>query len=289
MKVGFIGAGRVGTAMGGYLSKKGIRISGYYSRSLTSSQAAANLTESQAFSDICKLTAESDLIGITTPDDLIHDTAVILSELDIPWKTRVIFHMSGMYASDVLSLLEQKGAAVCSLHPLLSFGDPNTAIQALDYTPFTLEGRGENLDLIKNILKTCGNKWVEIPPESKVLYHASACVLSNYLVTLLDLGFKMLVEAGFTEDSAKKMAEPLIRKTLDNILNMDTKEALTGPISRGDEGTVRKHLAKLQNCSESWLEIYKILGTQTVNLAADAEKIDNAAAKRMEYLLKQDN
>ncbi|MDK2810159.1 MAG: hypothetical protein PWR27_868 [Petroclostridium sp.] len=286
MKVGFIGAGKVGTAMGCYFHKKGIQIVGYYSRSFPPAQQAASWTESRVYNDLKLLASETDLIAITTPDDTITVVAMDLSEIPLPWKNKAVCHMSGVYASDILSLLEQKGATVCSLHPMLSFGDPESAVKSLESIPFTLEGKGPKLMDIKELLKRCDNTWTEISTQNKVLYHTAACMVSNYLVTLLDMGIEMLKNAGFTEEEAKKLIEPLIRKTVDNVMNIGTVKALTGPISRGDTGTIEKHIIKLQEYYKPWLEVYKVMGIQTVELARRERRINEISATKIKEILK---
>lgn len=287
MKVGFVGAGKVGTAIGCYLCKKGIQVAGYYSRSLSSAMQAASRTVSRIYDDLGELAGEADLIAMTVPDDVIAAVAWDLSEMPVCWENKIVLHMSGVHASDILAPLGQKGATVCSLHPMLSFGDVDTAVSALNSAPFTIEGKGMKLDTIKEILEACGNTWTEISTSDKVLYHAAACVMSNYLVALLDVGIEMLQAAGFTDKKARELSGPLIGKTLENVINTGTAKALTGPISRGDAGTLERHVEKLKDCSKRWLELYKVLGLYTVELAKRAEKIDETSAIRMQEVLKR--
>lgn len=285
MKIGFIGAGRVGTALGGYLFKNGFKISGYYSRTYASADKAAAWSSSCPYTNIAELAVNSDIIGITTPDDAIETVADTLCGLSLDWNQKTVFHTSGVHASDIFAPLSEKGASVASLHPLLSFGEPNSAMEALYKTPFTFEGNGVNIDTLKQILNSCNNTWVEIETEQKVLYHASACVLSNYLVTLMDTGYMMLAQAGFTEEAARTMTEPLIRKTVDNVIKLGTKNALTGPISRGDTGTIEKHITKLRNYNSPWLEVYNLMGLQTIELAKKAGKISKSPEEKMKELM----
>ena len=99
-----------------------------------------------------------------------------------------------------------------------------------------------------------------------MLYHCAGCVGSNYLVTLMDTTIQMLKEAGFEEKQAMDCIEPLIRKTVDNIFELGTKKALTGPISRGDMGTVKKHKDKLIELNKDWLDMYTVMGDMTFKM-----------------------
>ena len=159
-------------------------------------------------------------------------------------------------------------------------------MSALKSVPFTLEGKGSKLDNIKKVLNLCGNPWSEISTENKTLYHIAACMLSNYLVTLVDTSFNMLTSIGFTEKGAKALTKPLIEGTISNVMNVGTSKALTGPISRGDTGTLEKHLSKLNECPEPWKEIYTVLANQTIELAAKQNKIDILTETKLREVLK---
>ena len=282
MKVAFIGAGKVGKSLGSYWAKKGIKILGYYSRSIQSAKEAALLTESSVFNTIASLAEEADLIMITTPDDEIEKVAYDLSNILLPWDKKIVCHTSGSLSSEILSLLNNKGATIYSLHPMLSFADVNSAKRGLENTFFTVEGKGPKESDFKKLLDSCKHTYKEICTENKALYHTSACIVSNYLVTLLDTGIELLDQAGFSEETAIALIEPLIRKTLDNSIRFGTKKALTGPISRGDVGTVHTHIKKLvESGNQEWLQIYKTMGNKTVKLAESAKKINGQTAKKL--------
>lgn len=285
MKVGFIGAGKVGTAIGCYFFIKGINVAGYFSRSMSSAVQASKLTQSMVYTSLDELAKVVDIIFVSVPDDTIKAVAQALSLLPVDWNTKVVIHLSGALTSDVLWPLAHKGATVSSLHPMLSFGDIDTAVGGLRSTHFTLEGKGILLGIIEELMNECGNLWTFISTENKVLYHAAACIMSNYLVTLLDTGLDILQTAGFEREEAIQLARPLVQMTVDNVMHLGTERALTGPISRGDLGTLEKHIDKLKIYSNNWLEIYKILGLNTVELADKAKKVDEAAVQKMKEVL----
>lgn len=288
MKIGFIGAGKVGAAFGTYLTQNGFEVAGYYSRSIESASNSAVLTSGKAYIHIEELVQECEIIVITTPDDAITSVGLFLAQLSVSWEPKTVMHMSGIHSSACFEPLVQKGATACSLHPMLAFGDYRTAVEALKTVPFTLEGEGEHIIKIKHILKICGNQWTQIQSNQKALYHTAACMLSNYLVTLMDTGLSMLVSAGFEPEQAKVLAEPLVRGTVKNIFSMGTEKALTGPISRGDAGTVALHVKKLSEFQENWQTIYKQLGISTVDLALKAGRINESAHDLIKGVLKNE-
>lgn len=285
MKVGFIGAGKVGSAFGLYLHKKGIKISGYLSRTKESAVRASLITESCQYDDAQMLCENSDIIMITTPDSFISRTAELLSNAAVEWNCKIVCHMSGVYSSDILSKLKERGATVCSLHPMMAFNELESSVKALESACFTLDGYGEGLVKIKNLLDRTENKYFEIPPQSKSLYHAASCTVSNYVVVLLDAGMEMFKTCGFLEKDVKELIKPIVEKVVNDVFNVGTGRALTGPISRGDTITVERHLKELKNHKKNWLEIYKALALQTAELALRANKIDNQKENEIKEVL----
>lgn len=285
MKIGFIGAGKVGTAFGLYLHRKGIKISGYCSRTKESAIRASTITESCQYDNTQLVCENSDVIIITTPDGFISQTAELLSNAVADWAHKTVCHMSGVYSSDILSRLKGKGATVCSLHPMMAFNDLESSVKALEAACFTLDGYGEGLVIIKNLLDATKNKYFEINPQSKSLYHTASCMVSNYVVALLDAGMEMFKTCGFPEENIKELIIPIVNKVINDVFNMGTGKALTGPISRGDTATVERHLKELKNHKKNWIDIYKALAIQTTELAFRADKIDKQAENEIKEVL----
>lgn len=273
MNIGFIGAGKVGCAFGKYLYDKGFKVKGYFSKSFSSSLKGAKLVKGKAFNDINFLVKESDIIFITTPDDVIKETSKTIAGLNLSLN-KIFIHMSGALSSSILRDIKDKGGYVYSLHPLQSFADIKTSVKKLSETVFSLEGDDEKKEVIKDMLKKLDNKYFLIDSEKKPIYHASACVLSNYLVTLLDYGFSYLEEIGIDKKEANEAFYPLISVTLENVRKLGTKKALTGPIKRGDLDTIKKHIESIKKESPELLKTYKVLGLETLKLTGD-EKFSN--------------
>jgi len=97
----------------------------------------------------------------------------------------------------------------------------------------------------------------------------------------------MLIKAGFSENDASQIARPLVIQTLNNIFQSNTKEALTGPISRGDIGTINMHIKKLSNINDEWLKLYKVLGEYTVDIAKKSNKISQDTVKELREVLRE--
>ena len=193
--------------------------------------------------------------------------------------------MSGAHSSRILADAQHLGATVFSLHPLQAFADENKALAELPHTFFSLEGESEGLQPIRRILKQTGNRFFSISSEVKSLYHLSACILSNYLVSLMDAGLAALEKSGIDPDEGFQAMRPLIDGTLSNIARMGTAKALTGPIIRGDAGTILRHLKALQRSGLEDIEaLYRQMGLHTLKLACRTTLSSGKAASMRQML-----
>lgn len=270
LTAGFVGAGRVGQALGLYLANHKQKISGFFSKSIASSKAAAALTGADAFDSLLALTHASDIIFITTPDMAITDIdrqAAFLINTDPKLISKIWLHTSGAYSSEQLKEIKKTGCPVGSMHPLQSFGDPKVSAKQLENTYFNIHGTGEALEAIEIILKAAGNNYSLISAESKPLYHAGACIISNFLVTLLDSGISLMEAAGIERKKIFPAVQPLIMSTLENIRQYDTAIALTGPIARGDTETLSAHIKAIKEVIPEQLELYTTMAKKTAEIA----------------------
>jgi predicted short-subunit dehydrogenase-like oxidoreductase (DUF2520 family) len=269
MRIGFIGAGKVATAFGRYLYSKGLTISGYYDRHADKAAHGATHTQSKAFQSLVQAAAHSDMILITTRDDQIAGVCRQLCELECITSRHLVGHMSGAHSSRILIEAHKSAASVFSLHPLQAFADEEKSLADLSNTYFSLEAKNGGLDPIIKILSQMGNPYFTLNPEHKSLYHLSACILSNYLVTLMASGLSALEKAGIDPTEGFTAMRPLIEGTLANIAELGPTQALTGPIARGDEGTVRQHMTALKTMGLDHIKsVYTTMGLNTLDLAA---------------------
>lgn len=268
--IAFIGAGRVSTALGLYFKNKGFEIQGYLSRNIESTKKASNPSQSTPYTELNALIRDSGIIWITTPDDQIHAVVKQIAELSIEQKKeKLILHASGAHSLSVLEPLQQAGYNIACAHPLLAFGDSPETVLKLDSVWFAIENTADSSQLLDNFFKKCGNRTFRIEPEKKTLYHAAACVLSNYLVTLLDASYQIFEKSGLTKEDIGQATTPLLESVIENIQGKPGSEALTGPIKRGDNSTVQMHLDVLQAYMPEMAELYKLLGRHTMQMIND--------------------
>ncbi len=267
MKIGMIGAGKVGCSMGKYMVEQGLSVAGYFSRRMESSEEAGTFTGTKAFGTLESVIQESDMLCIAVPDDAILDVWQEMQKVSHLLTGKIVCHFSGSISSAVFSNIEETGAYACSLHPMSAFSDKFTSYQQLHQVMFTMEGDGKATQVVGDLFRGMGNPVLTILPEKKALYHCSASLLSNFMVGLYDMGLQLLCDCGLSEEEARLLTTPLIENNVQAMLSQGTEKALTGPIERGDVGTVMKHLDALACQNATAKNVYEELGTYVLQVA----------------------
>ncbi len=281
-KIGFIGAGTVGTALAVRLKEKGYPVVAVASRSKSSAERlATSVLGCQAYETKQAVADVAQLVFITTPDDAIGQVA---SELK--WhQGQSVIHCSGAHSLDALEPAKRDGAQVGAFHPLQTFANVSHAIKNIPGTTFALEAEGELLETLKQMAQDLDGNWVKLGAGDKVLYHTAAVFACNYLLTLTKLATDLWQTFGVSTPDATKALLPLLRGTLNNLENIGLPNCLTGPIARGDLGTIRKHLEALEKSSPELLSTYVELGLQTIPVALSKGKIDSKRAEELRQIL----
>ena len=264
IRIGIIGAGRVGCSMGKYLTDKGKTVAGYYSQTYESAAEAAEFTGTDCFRTMEELVALSDTLFITTQDGQIGAVWVCMKGMSLDG--RIICHCSGSLSSGVFMGIGGKKAYGASAHPMLAFRDKFSSYGQLENCFFTLEGDLYALRELEKLFRELGNPYCRIKAEDKARYHCAASVLSNDVLALLDMGFGLLEQCGFTEEEARYAAASLVRGNVENVLGNGASASMTGPIPRGDVSTVAKHLDVLAGEER---EIHCLLGRRLLEMAKE--------------------
>jgi predicted short-subunit dehydrogenase-like oxidoreductase (DUF2520 family) len=229
------------------------------------------------------VTDAAELVFITTPDDAI---APVVSQ--IRWhKGQSVVHCSGADSTDILEPARKLGAYVGVFHPLQTFASVRQAIENMPGSTFALEAEEPLLTTLKDMATALGGYWIELKAGDKVIYHASAVIACNYLVTLVKLATDLWQTFGIPGHQATQALLPLIRGTIHNIDTVGIPQCLTGPIARGDTGTIRKHLDALQKVAPGLISTYQELGRQTIPIALAKGRINQRQAEELEAILKE--
>jgi predicted short-subunit dehydrogenase-like oxidoreductase (DUF2520 family) len=227
----------------------------------------------------------AQLVFITTPDDAIEKVAG-----EIRWKTgQGVVHCSGADSTDILESASKNGALVGGFHPLQTFASTAHAIENIPGSTFAIEADELLLTTLQGMANDLEGAFINLSAGDKVLYHAAAVVACNYLVTLVKLATDLWQSFGVSSQQATLALLPLLRGTLNNIDNIGIPDCLTGPIARGDSGTIKKHISALERSAPGILSTYRELGLQTIPIALAKGKIDNEKGNELQTLLKEVN
>jgi len=284
LKIGFIGAGTVGTALSVRLSSGGYPVVAVSSRSRASAENLARAVKGcRVFDSNQGVADNAELIFITTPDDVI-----TLVAAQVKWHPgQSVAHCSGADSTDILQPARKSGAQVGVFHPLQTFASTRQAIENIPGSTFALEAEAPLINTLKDMATVLDGHWVELKASDKVLYHTAAVIACNYMVTLVKLATDLWQTFGVPPQQATRALLPLLRGTIHNIETVGIPKCLTGPIARGDIGTIQKHLDALNQTAPSLLPTYRELGLQTIPVAVAKGRINQHKAQELRAILEQ--
>ncbi|TDU90547.1 putative short-subunit dehydrogenase-like oxidoreductase (DUF2520 family) [Kribbella voronezhensis] len=269
-RIGIIGFGRAGGALGAALASAGYPVTGVSARSRASRERAARLLPHVPVLEPAEVVAGADVVVLAVPDDVIGEVATSLPFT----KSQYAVHLSGAHGTAVLRGI---AATPVALHPPMTFTDAPVSLAGVVFTATAPERA-----LVERLVKDLGAEVQWIAEEQRALYHAGLVHGANHLVTLVSQALDVLREAGVVDPSAT--LRPLLTATLDNTLRSG-HDALTGPIVRGDVETVQAHLAVLRGRPAS---TYAELARATVEMAAGDGRVDAETAARIVQVLERD-
>lgn len=277
-KLGFIGPGTVGTALAFGLAEAGYDVVALYGRTPEPlARAVARIPSAVAAASAQGVVDAADLVFLTVPDDAIEPVA---NGLDWSAATSAV-HCSGAASLELLDHARQQGALVGAFHPLQSFASPEQAIKNLSGSGFAIEASDPTLeDRLSELARALGGNPLVLEGE-KALYHASAVIACNDLVTLLDAAAGLWTALGLTKEDGLRALLPLVRGTIENLEAIGLPNALTGPVARGDIGTVKRNLAALERHAPETAHLYIELARRTIPIARAKGTLDGAGERRL--------
>jgi predicted short-subunit dehydrogenase-like oxidoreductase (DUF2520 family) len=286
-RVGIVGAGPVGTALGVAISRAGWPVAAVSSRDPGRRERFRALVPgSRAFADPSALLEDVDLAIVAIPDDAIPAVAESIRL----YGGQALVHTSGLLGVDVLQPALAAGSQIGAFHPLVSFtADVERSVAAIRGSTIALEGDGRLLALLADLAEALGAVPVRLPPGTKPAYHAAAAMASGGLVALLDAIVTLGGLAGLDEAGALAVYGRLIEQTLANAKSGGVNAALTGPIARGDVGTLEAHLDAVRQFAPDLLELYEATARRELELARERgslaphelDRVRAALAKRV--------
>jgi len=280
-----LGCGKVGTAIGFLLRARGYSVVAVASRSEESLMRGVEYTGAHPYHTFPEAARQARYVVISTSDDAIATVCDAIAETGAIGAGSTVIHLSGASGLDLLASARRSGASVASIHPIQSFSDIQSAIATLPGSTFgiTADKKIEHwaFDLVQNL----GGVPFSVSENDKPLYHAAACMASNYLVTLMNTVVDVYRTVGLTDEDATQAFWPLVKGTMLNIEGQGTVQSLTGPISRGDVETIKKHLAAFTSRLPHLLPLYREMGFLAVEVGLQKSTLPRERAEQIKSLL----
>jgi len=264
MKIAFVGCGAAGRALARLWIKAGHEIGAVHART-----HAAEAVAAIGAGTVDGPLEEADVVVFAAPDDALAEIAASCRLSP----GQVAIHLSGAHPS---SLLLPTGARTAGLHPLCAFASLD-----VDLTGKWCFVEGEAVEIAEGLAKDLGARVGRIETEHKSLYHASAAIASNYLVTLFDWALTSMGKAGVAGEEGAEALLALMQGSLDNVRKKGVPLALTGPVARGDVDVVRSHLDALPEAEKP---LYKALLLATIPVAEAKGTLGVEAARELRLL-----
>jgi predicted short-subunit dehydrogenase-like oxidoreductase (DUF2520 family) len=261
--IAVVGAGNLASALAVALHRAGYVIDSVISRDARPSLKHAHYLAKNVMSRtvlVGEATTSADIVWLCVPDAAISGVAQLLASNN-DWKGRIVLHSSGALTSDELSSPRRCGAAVASVHPLMTFVKGSKP--SLAGVPFAVEGDPKAVRMARRIVRDLGGQAFWIRKQDKVAYHAWGTFASPLLTALLATSERVASAAGVPAGVARKRMLPIIAQTIVNYAAAGAAAGFSGPIVRGDVEVVRRHLQALRAVPEA-RDVYVALARAAV-------------------------
>jgi predicted short-subunit dehydrogenase-like oxidoreductase (DUF2520 family) len=285
LRVGVVGAGRVGAVLGAALQRAGHRVVAVSGVSEASRTRAATLLPGIPVRTVEEVVAEAELLLLTVPDD---DLPALVAGLTATraWQAgQIVVHTSGSHGVGLFDDALPQHILGLALHPVMTFTGTAVDVARLAGCVFGVTAPEELRPVAEALVVEMGGEPEWIPEEVRPLYHTALAHGANHLVTLVAQSIELLRAAGVAEPG--RMLGPLLGAALDNALRSGDA-ALTGPVARGDAGTVRSHLEQLGRLSPQILESYRAMARATADRALAGRMLKADAAEALLDVLADD-
>lgn len=278
LKVGVIGPGRAGTALARALARAGHVITATTAISARSRERAEKYFPGAEITDPATVCARADLILATIPDDELPALVTGLANTGAPLRGRLLAHASGAHGIRTLDPATKEGALPLALHPVMTFTGRDDDVDRIKGVSFGVTAPEPIRPAAEALVIEMGGEPVFIEEEKRALYHAALAFSSNYLVTLTSQAADLLRQAGAGEPN--RMLAPLLSAALDNALRFGDS-GLTGPVARGDDGTVSRHVRAIEAADPRAENAYLALARLTADRAMSAGLLRTEDAERL--------
>ena len=284
LRVGVVGTGRAGSVLAAALARAGHRVVAAYAVSEVSRLRAEALLPGVPLVSVDEVLAGSDLVLLTVPDDVLPDLVAGLAATGVVRAGQFLAHASGRFGYAVLDPATRAGGLPLALHPVMTFTGTSIDLARLDGVPFGVTAPDLLRPVAEALVVEMGGDPIWVEEGHRVLYHAALAHGSNHLVTLEAQALDLLRSAGV--DDPARLVAPLLSAALDNVLRYGD-QALTGPVMRGDAGTVAAHVRDIGAVSPETKATYVALARATADRALVNGMLRPDAAERLLDVLAQ--
>ncbi|MEW2293717.1 DUF2520 domain-containing protein [Streptomyces sp. NPDC006743] len=264
LTIGVVGAGRVGPALAASLQLAGHRPVAASGVSAASRRRADLMLPGVPLVAPAEVLQRADLVLLTVPDDTLPALVAGLAETGAVRPGQLLVHTSGRYGAKVLDPALRAGALPLALHPAMTFTGTAVDVQRLAGCSFGVTAPEELRLAAEALVIEMGGEPEWIAEDMRPLYHAALALGANHLVTLVAQSMELLRDAGV--GAPDRMLGPLLGAALDNALRSGDA-ALTGPVARGDAGTVAAHVAELRRHAPQTVSGYLAMARATADRA----------------------
>lgn len=281
-RLGFIGAGAVGGSLAVGLSLKGYNIEGVSSRTYASAENLANRIEGcTAYRNEQAVADNADIVFITTPDDMIPKVSQSISW--IPGQG--VVHCSGASSTDIFDSATKMGAIPGAAHPLQAFSSIDEGVENLPGITFGIEGDPAMKLFLQHMAEDLNCTAVFLRPEDKAIYHITAVMLGGLL-----LGYTAAVSAlwdhiGLDRPQALNSLLGIMKGSINNMTAQGMPNAMAGPYTRGDIGTIKKHVETLNSTAPDILQAYIEVAKIGLPFSVDKGSITEEQSKEITDIL----
>lgn len=277
--VGVVGAGPVGTALGVAISRAGWQVAAVASRDAGRRDRFCDLVpEARAFIEPAAVLDEVELAILAVPDDAI---VSVLEPLRL-YGGQTLVHTSGLLGAEILQPALAAGSHIGAFHPLVSFTDDvERSVASLAGATVAIEGDDLIMGMLADLAAAIGGVAVRLPRGTKPAYHAAAVLASGGLVALMDAIVTLGATAGLDERGAVAIYGRLMEQTLANARANGVAAALTGPIVRGDAGTLEAHLEVMRRLAPDAVELYLAAAERELRIAVERGALSPGQADRV--------
>jgi predicted short-subunit dehydrogenase-like oxidoreductase (DUF2520 family) len=283
--VGIVGTGRMAKALGALMARRGIGVAAVAGRCGRSAEEAARFIGAPRAVTLGELPLHTRRIVIAVTDGAIPEVAAELTRAGL--RGGIVLHTSGAIGPQALDVLRNAGNSVGVLHPLQTVPSAERGVEALPGATFAFAGDRDATQWAAELTARLGGRALRVDAERWHHYHAGAVMACNYQMTLVDAALELMEMAGIGRAAALDALEPILRQTTENILKLGPEQALTGPIRRGDVGTIRRHLAAVEDASPETRRLYVAAGLRTIAVAERAG-LDKSAVLEVAKALGQE-